>query len=122
MNTEQEIQQAIKWFANSCEPPCSEECEQCKMESIALAVLRKEQERKNPKPLTLEELKERVGKPVWCEMQPNFYKCGVIGEKRVSEHKKRLVIGFSYGWEWIEDIIQRGKIYDHEPKEAHDGR
>ncbi|MFA5378471.1 MAG: hypothetical protein WC455_22140 [Dehalococcoidia bacterium] len=78
--------------------------------------LRAQQVREDPKPLTLEELKERVGKPVWCEMQPDYYKCGVIGEKRISEDKKRLVIGFSYGWEWIEDIVRRGTIYDHEPK------
>lgn len=88
------------------------------LKHIILTALCEKQERENPEPLTLEQLKERVGKPVWCEMQPYYYKCGVIGEKRVSEDKKRLVIGFSYGWEWIEDITKRGKIYDHEPEEA----
>lgn len=37
------------------------------MLKVALAALREQQERINPKPLTLDELKERVGKPVWIE-------------------------------------------------------
>lgn len=32
---------------------------------VALAALREKQERENPKPLTLDELRERVDKPVW---------------------------------------------------------
>jgi hypothetical protein len=34
-------------------------------DGTVLEALREKSERKNPKPLTLEELKQRVGKPVW---------------------------------------------------------
>jgi hypothetical protein len=33
--------------------------------SLALAALRAQQERENPQPLTLNVLKERIGKPIW---------------------------------------------------------
>ncbi len=60
----------------------------------------------NP-PLTIEQLKDRVGKPVWCKRNKAY---GVIGVKG-----DRYVIGFYYGWEWLEDLTSRD-IYDHEPK------
>lgn len=34
--------------------------------SLAVATLRVRQERENPEPLTLEELREMNGEPVWC--------------------------------------------------------
>jgi hypothetical protein len=85
---------------------------------LAIQALLEKQERVDPQPLSLEQLRERDGKPVWCEMQPDYYKCGVVGKKRIDEDKQRLVIGFSYGWEWIEDVFRRGKFYDYPPKGA----
>lgn len=40
-----DIKKAIKWFENSCEPPCSEKCVQCKYEKMALDALREKEAR-----------------------------------------------------------------------------
>jgi hypothetical protein len=70
-----------------------------------LDLLMQEHKRENPQPLTLKELKERVGKPVWTVTN------GVVGSGRWE------IVDFlydcftdSYGKTWI--------AYDHEPKEA----
>lgn len=69
MNKYEEV---IKWFEDSCEPPCSYACRQCKMEAIALEVLREKVAQGNPKPLTLEELLLRDKKLVWCVERATF--------------------------------------------------
>jgi hypothetical protein len=85
---------------------------------LALTSLRNEAARANPQPLSLAQLREMDGMPVWVETHPDNYKCGVIGKKRIGEDIVRMVIGFAYGWEWIDDIVQCGKVYAHQPKGA----
>ena len=47
---------------------------QCHEETMRMAVddLRAQQERENPKPLTVEELRKMDGQPVWVEFNSNF--------------------------------------------------
>jgi hypothetical protein len=83
-----------------------------------------QQEQENPKPLSLEELKERVGKPVWiiegnqnhpaeCEIYcVEIYRCD-----------SRYVYFFYFGCATEEGLLieHYGKTwlaYDHKPKEA----
>lgn len=80
---------------------------------IALSALREKAERENPKPLTLEELKERVEKPVYIMWRPDenwrFAESGWV----VVELDGEFIDGYSfknYGQTWL--------AYDHEPKEA----
>ncbi len=73
------------------------------------------QRRPEPRQLTPDELRQMDGQPIWCEMQPDYYKCGVVGQKHVGDGKMRTVIGFSYGWEWATDMLRRGRIYDRPP-------
>lgn len=81
----------------------------------AQEALREKQERENPKPLTLDELKARVGNPVYikCEWMSEW---GVFdrsdGEDAwfaLADHRERFNI-YEYGKTWI--------AYDHKPKEA----
>jgi len=76
-----------------------------------------QQERENPQPLTLEQLRERVGKPVWIEWRGRFKAC----------RKDRWIV-----WEDVssgtifnlyDPKVKYGELfvcYDHEPKEARD--
>jgi len=94
------------------------------VKGIILAALRAQQERENPKPLTLEQLKERVGKTVWiiegnqnhpaeCEIHcVEIYRCD-----------SRYVYFFYFGCATEEGLLiehygTTWLAYDHEPKEA----
>jgi hypothetical protein len=93
---------------------------------IALSALREKQERENPKPLTLEELKERDGKPVWTVTK------GVDGSGRwelvtftticaCPWHQVITMVNLLDG-ETEYEISTYGKTwlaYSHEPKESH---
>lgn len=80
---------------------------------LVLAALREKTERDDPKPLTLEELRERDGKPVWCR------EIGAgIEEWTIGDPRKRRRIGLmqafyfsNYGTTWL--------AYDYPPKEVH---
>lgn len=77
--------------------------------------------RDNPQPLTLEQLKERVGQPVWIS---GLNRWGIIGRKGVDADDDanpifRYVVGFAFGWEWVEDVLCGKRVaYDRPPKEA----
>ena len=60
----EELQQAIAWFENRLSAAVMPGARE--MFGIALSALREKQERDNPKPLTLDELREMDGEPVWC--------------------------------------------------------
>ena len=62
--TIEELQQAIAWFENRLSAAVMPGARE--MFGIALSALREKQERDNPKPLTLDELREMDGEPVWC--------------------------------------------------------
>lgn len=86
---------------------------------LAIAALRAQQERDDPKPLTLDELRELGGEPVWCAGKSRF---GVAFEawKVISKYNStERVIRFtdgddrlpeSYGKTWL--------AYRTRPKEA----
>lgn len=70
---------------------------------LALAALRAQQERENPKPLTLEQLKEREGKPVYIiDTYHGGMKIWNIWDDSMDEEEER-----EYGKTW--------NAYDYEP-------
>lgn len=70
-----------------------------------LKLLKEDADKKDPKPLTLDELKERVGKPYY-HVELNYSdKWWGIMRKDIAEHPK----DYHYGDWWL--------AYDHEPKE-----
>lgn len=128
MNAEQAIaywaefrQEAVDMIAEG-EDKGNQLAEQIPMCNIALEALRAQQERENPKPLTLEELRERFGKPVWIdvigneEREPSLY--AIVGNEwdegdGIDLHDLINDDGAAYelyGKTWL--------AYDHEPKEA----
>lgn len=78
------------------------------------AALREKAERKNPKPLTLEELRERIGDWIWIEVKGKSNQTGwnrLSIDLRPREHELYTnVVPEGYGKTWL--------AYDHEPKEA----
>jgi len=68
-----------------------------------------------PQPLTLEELMQKDGQPVYTH---NGW--GVVGKRdwntdSVENRQTRLTIGFPYGWEWAGDVMRCGPVYDRQP-------
>ena len=92
---------------------------------LAISALRAQAERENPKPLTLEQLKERDGNPVWTVTNGVYGSGGwelikftivcacpwheIIECVRLDEEQYGCEIS-TYGKTWL--------AYDHEPKEA----
>lgn len=115
MNTEQVIKKFEYLLARVPEENVFFGCEKPELWGAALAALRTQQEREDPQPLTLTGIKKRINRPVYCGK--NGF-CGVVGFRRTP--REDFCIGFSYGWEWLEDVwkANEGLIYDHEPKEA----
>lgn len=98
---------------------------------LAIQALQEKAERENPKPLTLEQLKERAGKPVWVKLTNNrTYYIDKITENfetwcfvecksqcfKIRTPQSNLLERYEegYGTTWI--------AYDHEPKEATNDR
>lgn len=86
---------------------------------LAVAALRAQQERENPKPLALDELQEMGGEPVWCKGKSrfgvNFEAWKVLSKYSSTEEVIRFTDGDdrlpeSYGKTWL--------AYRSEPKEA----
>lgn len=79
--------------------------EACRMGADAL---REQQDRENPKPLTLDELRQMDGEPVWLMVESGMW--GIV-------HPKDSVVSLSRG-----DIVGLhaivGKAYRHKPKEG----
>ena len=69
-------------------------------------------------PLTIDELKQMDGEPVWIS---GINRWGVVSGKIVDVNpdktEYRLTIGFSYGWEWLDDTIRGRSAYRCKPKE-----
>lgn len=84
---------------------------------IAEKALKQMQERDNPKPLTLAELKQMEGEPVWIK----DYRTG-LGEWHIVENVTTRYIRFSgicieYGWLY-ENYLETWVAYAHKPKEG----
>lgn len=88
--------------------------------SMAIAAIRECEELENPKPLTLDELRQMAGEPVWC----SEYQCyGIIKVETIGRwantpflvgvwHNLGAAVNFEY------DIKKRGlTIYRNKPKE-----
>lgn len=108
MNTEQAIREVKSCPVLSCNLVCEflgreNGCGYCNMpecRDIILSALRAQQERENSKPLTLEELRERVGMPVW-----------------ISKGKEWAILDHGYseltGSEYFSLITKDGEMYFH---------
>lgn len=85
--------------------------------SIALQALREKQARENPKPLTLDELRQRNGKPVWCQEQNSIYPCREWGIVHSLEPFGDFAI---FGTHLSFETVMYGAwlAYDYPPKEA----
>ncbi|QIB68250.1 hypothetical protein Ami103574_02500 [Aminipila butyrica] len=82
---------------------------------IAIQALQEKAARENPRPLTLEQLKERIGKPVWIT---DRHGKGGIWAIVVSQEEHQLVKS-AYGTvRYFSDYGLHWLAYDHEPKEA----
>lgn len=108
---------------------CDRKCEDCVLllpdkeiisaYNITLSILREKQERDNPQPLTLEQLKERIGKPVWIKNKYGKIFCRVLAfyldslspdsRRFIFTDGEPLFVG-QHGTEW--------DAYDYEPKGA----
>ena len=77
---------------------------------VAISALQKQLQQESNEPLSLEELMVMENVPVWCDISNRW---GIIGKKQVGENQYRSVIGFAYGWEWLEDVYacSKGGIY-----------
>jgi len=73
---------------------------------FVINALRTQSERSNPQPLTLDELKERVGKWIWQQSLTGHFS----GWKMLEAHLANNPGDYHYGERWL--------AYDHEPKEA----
>jgi hypothetical protein len=117
MNTEYQI----KYLGDLAEKnPCGLAWDMREAIRAGRDAIRAQQERENPKPLSLAELKERVGKPVYVVSWDVIHVEGwniYYGPSRFDKSKHILVFSDAsdkyspeYGKTWI--------AYDHEPKEA----
>ena len=110
-----EIERAIEWFENRKAGIALPGARM--MNNLALTALRAQLERENPKPLTVEELKERVGKPIFTVTS------GVVGSGRWEflrdEHKGTLYLAtMDERYEAPEDTYGKTWLaYRYQPKE-----
>ncbi|WP_027399839.1 hypothetical protein [Anaerovorax odorimutans] len=85
----------------------------CKI--IIQDLLQEKAERENPKPLTLEELRERDGKPVWIT---GIYSKSGIWTLVETKVLSGLVKSFYNTKRYFDDYGINWLAYDHEPKEG----
>ena len=128
MNIKEAIEIIECFFRESDNKCANRECDlanpMCQYEreaafEIALSALREKAERENPKPLTLEELKERVGKPVyrrWRNGNGTWEVLERIEEK--TETGNPVILVFFQHDDWFPERFDCVELFDHEPKEA----
>lgn len=73
--------------------------------SMAIAALREQEERENPKPLTIEDLKQSEGRSVWWDWCGEYCLC-----------KKEYVVT-SNGTFSFNFVVNNGNAYQNKPKE-----
>jgi len=86
----------------------------------AIAALREKAEREHPQPLTLEQLKERVGKPVYRRWRNGNGTWEVLEriEEKMEIGNSEILVFFQHD-DWFPERFDRVEFFDHEPKEAH---
>jgi hypothetical protein len=95
------------------------EIARCDALTLAKSALRAQSARENPQPLTMGELKERAGKPVWIKNEYGKITCRVLTRylDSLNQDSQRFIFSdneqlfvCSYGTGWL--------AYDHEIKES----
>lgn len=133
MNVEQAIKIIECFFRESDNKCANGECDfaspMCQYDreaafEITLSALREKAERENPKPLTLEELKDRHGKPIYA-VDGEGHACWVV----VNAFDEECADNEFGAWQFFyydmqdctkDELHPMGWLaYDHEPKEAH---
>ncbi|GEM_PF-5384884 len=84
---------------------------------LALEALQEKAERENPKPLTLEQLKERIGKPVFVVgANPKKREWGIVHNGN-DELGGRITLRLDFHSLITLPVNAKVRFYDHEPKE-----
>ena len=110
-----EYRRAIEYFEKAHANMKKDGIEIPPEELAAIAALKDAAERENPKPLTLDELREMEGKPVWIEnYERQHYSQWIILKTFGSEYAI-----FSGGGRWlVSDCAKTWIAYRAKPKEA----
>ncbi len=100
-------------YINGVEDPCISPC-LLKAIDFAIAALRAQQEAENPKPLTLTELREMDGEPVWVQSpgMPEYGRWAIVEGVDIEQKILWLRADYTchdYGKVWL--------AYRHKPKE-----
>lgn len=95
---------------------------QCHRKTMILAVqaLQEKAERENPKPLTLAELRQMEGEPVWVEMGEVYLSAQLIGKWQIVHSVSDTSVVFMGGGNGI-GISDYGRIwlaFRYKPKEG----
>ena len=96
----------------------------CEALDVAAAALREKAERENPRPLTLEELRQMHGEPVYVSdlQRPGGSEYCIIHAKDKYGHgdkyRSAQIGGCECFWYNFEDYGERWIAYRHKPKEA----
>ena len=118
-----ELQQAIAWFESRMSGTTMPDAR--KMLGVALSALREKQERDNPQPLTLDELREMDGQPVWVKYraQVKFGEpWGVVEEWMIVGAKVQFLRGMNRSVPFEKLSPSESIAYRYKPKEAQDER
>ncbi len=89
---------------------------------IAVLALHEKTERENPKPLALDELKERVGKPVYRRWKNGNGTWEIV--KQVTEEtlplgsRGKTIAKIHFNGAYSPEYFKSADFYDHEPKEV----
>jgi hypothetical protein len=89
-----------------------------RLENLKIEALREKQERMNPKPLTLEELREQIGKPAYIKLFDPDEEFWVLRNSWVDTRVPEPNILFHMRWYSHKDYGKTWIAYDHEPKGA----
>jgi hypothetical protein len=86
---------------------------------FAIAALYEKQERESSKPLTLEQLKKRVGKPVYRRWRNGNGTWEVLEriEEKTEIGNSEILIFFQHN-DWFPERFDLAEFFDHEPKEV----
>lgn len=118
------IKQAAAWFEERFkDTPMLGARAMCE---IAAAALREKVEREDPEPLTLEELRQMDGEPVWvCDLgDKDFVHCCVVQigtplkYQDIDHYNSALIPGVEHDWYSFGDYGKTWIAYRHKPKEV----
>lgn len=88
--------------------------------TMAIDALQEKAEREDPKPLTIEELRQLDEEPVWVKPEGVIAGYGmwcVVNHNRLTRRVEALIPGIEKIWFEIEGYGERWTAYRHKPKE-----